>query len=146
MGRLAKLADLPPAERQLLVCGWAEVLVMRAAIWMFPYARVRRIVQRRALRRFGADRQRPAPNRIAWAVGAASGLVPGGRNCLVRALATETMLGRYGYPGELRFGVEKDAAGGIRAHAWLESGGRPIIGDFELDRYATMTAPRGDAH
>ncbi|HUY25977.1 MAG TPA: lasso peptide biosynthesis B2 protein [Candidatus Binataceae bacterium] len=146
MGRLAKLADLPHSERRLLMRGWAEVVVMRAATWLFPYARVRRIVERRTLRRVGADSQRPEPQRLAWAVGAASGLVPGGRNCLVRALATEAMLGRYGYPGELRFGIEKDAAGGIRAHAWLESAGRPIIGDFELDRYATMSAPRGDAH
>ena len=81
---------------------------------------------------------RPAVERIAWAVRAASGVIPGASNCLVRALATQTLLGRYGYRAELRIGVRKAVDGGLAAHAWLESGGAVVIGEFELDHYVPL--------
>lgn len=84
---------------------------------------------------------RPSPDRIAWASATASRFVPGGGNCLVRALATGIVLKRYGYPSELKIGVTKPAGGRFEAHAWLESDGRVVIGDFELDRYVPLTAP-----
>jgi hypothetical protein len=58
----------------------------------------------------------------------------------VRALASEYVLGRCGYPSELKIGVAKSAAGELAAHAWLESDGRVVIGEFELDRYTALVA------
>jgi hypothetical protein len=140
MPRLAKFFHLPPGERALLLSGWTEVAVMRMATWTLPYRRVRAIVARRGAAS-APQAQRPARERIAWAVTVASAYVPGGRNCLVRALATETMLRGFGYDGELRIGVARAADGQLRAHAWLESAGRPIMGDFELDKYVTLGVP-----
>jgi len=83
----------------------------------------------------------PTIERIAWAVRAAGRFIPGGTNCLVRALATQSMLGRYGHRSDLRIGVRKAADGGLAAHAWLESSGAVVIGEFELEHYVPMAAP-----
>ena len=83
----------------------------------------------------------PPIDRIAWAVRAAGRFIPGGTNCLVRALATQSLLGQYGYRSELRIGVRKAADGALAAHAWLESAGAVVIGEFELDHYVPLEAP-----
>jgi hypothetical protein len=48
------------------------------------------------------------------------------------------MLRRYGFDSELKIGVTKSSGSGLAAHAWLESAGRVVIGDFELDRYVVL--------
>jgi len=84
---------------------------------------------------------RPTIERVSWAVRAASRFVPGASNCLVRALATQALLGKYGYRSELRIGVRKAADAGLAAHAWLESDGAVVIGEFELDHYVPLAPP-----
>jgi hypothetical protein len=84
---------------------------------------------------------RPTIERLAWAVRAAGRYIPGGTNCLVRALATQSLLGQYGYRSDLRIGVRKATDGGIAAHAWLESSGAVVIGEFELEHYVPLAAP-----
>jgi len=84
---------------------------------------------------------RPTIDRVSWAVRAASRFVPGASNCLVRALATQALLGKYGYQSELRIGVRKEADASLAAHAWLESGGAIVIGEFELDQYVPLAPP-----
>ena len=83
----------------------------------------------------------PTIERIRWAVRAAGRLIPGGTNCLVRALATQALLGQYGYRSALRIGVRKAEDGGLAAHAWLESAGAVVIGEFELEHYVPLAAP-----
>jgi len=52
-------------------------------------------------------------------------------------------LKRYDYPSELKIGVMKPVDGRLEAHAWLESGGIVVIGDFQLGRYVPLVAPDG---
>ena len=52
------------------------------------------------------------------------------------------MLSRAGYPCELRMGVAKKAPDELIAHAWVESEGRVVIGEFELERYTPLKAPQ----
>jgi Transglutaminase-like superfamily len=84
---------------------------------------------------------KPTPDQLSRAVRAASNAVPGTGNCLVNALAAEAMLGRLGYDCNLRIGVSKAAFGQFKAHAWLESGGKVPIGEFDFGRYRTLAAP-----
>jgi hypothetical protein len=74
-------------------------------------------------------------------VQAASLRIPGAANCLVRAIACKHLLGRYGYASELKIGASRDKAGEFAAHAWLESEGRVVVGDFELERYVPLASP-----
>ena len=142
MRRTAKFFALTRSDQVLLVRALAPLIAMRAAMWTLTFARVSRIAgaMSRPMRLRGAD-VRPSPDRLAWAVRVASRVVPDGSNCLVRALATGIMLKRYEYPSELKIGVMKPVDGRLEAHAWLESGGIVVIGDFQLDRYVPLVPP-----
>lgn len=139
MRKTAKFFALTPPDRTLLMSAMAPILIIRIAMWTLRFARVRRIADAMS-RRVRADAERPSAERIAWAVATASRVVPRAGNCLVRALATGIVLNRHGYPSELKIGVMKPVGGGFEAHAWLESEGRVVIGDFQLDQYVPLAA------
>ena len=139
MTRVRKYLALAPAERRLFREAYALVIAMRLASWTVPFARVRELAARIALHNSSTDSEsRPSRERVAFMVRAASNAFPGGHNCLVQALAAETMLLRRGYPAELRIGVANPTAQGFKAHAWLESEGLVVIGDFELESYVPL--------
>ena len=141
MRRIANFFALVPSDRSLVRRTLLPLLTMRAATWISTLERVGRIAERMSRPVRGDMASRPSPDRIAWAVTATSRVVPGGSNCLVRALAAGIVLKRYGYASELKIGVMKPVGGRFEAHAWLESGGRVIIGDFQLDQYVPLAAP-----
>ena len=142
MRQIAKFFALTRLDRALLLRALAPLFAMRAAMWTLTFARVSHIADAMSRpTRIRARGDRPSPDRIAWAVRVASRIVPDGSNCLVRALATGIMLKRYDYPSELKIGVMKPVDGRLEAHAWLESGGIVVIGDFQLGRYVPLVAP-----
>ena len=55
-------------------------------------------------------------------------------------MAAEALLMWGGRPVELRIGVIKTDHGGLVAHAWVESGGRVVVGalDEGLSRYTPL--------
>jgi hypothetical protein len=141
MNRTSKFLRLPAAEKRLLLSSLIVLAAIRVALWTLNFPRVRKIadaISHPAPGRTAADL--PTPDRIAWAVATASRAVPQGANCLLRALATGVILKRYGYPSELKIGVMKSEAGRFQAHAWLESAGNIVIGDFQLDQYVALRA------
>jgi hypothetical protein len=138
--RLSKMLSLPSRDRALLLQSMGPLAAMRLALWTMPFARVRRIADLLSSPRAAqSDTNRPSPERIAWAIATTSRAVPRGGNCLLRAMATGILLKRYGYESELKIGALKPANGHFEAHAWLESGGVVVIGDFQLDRYVAMS-------
>ena len=64
-----------------------------------------------------ADRMRP--DRIAWAVGAASARIPFA-TCLSSALVLQALLERSGQSARVCFGVSKDLTEPLSARAWVE--------------------------
>jgi hypothetical protein len=137
MAPISKFLRLSWREQKLVAGAVLALSAVRIGLTTLPFATVRRIVVRR-YRQLDDEPSRPALERVTWAIEVASHYVPGGSNCLVRALASEYVLGRFGYPSELKIGVAKSAAGELAAHAWLESDGRVVIGEFELDRYTEL--------
>jgi transglutaminase superfamily protein len=151
MAAIAKFARLPFPEKLLLLQAGLALAAVKAGLMTVGFAAVRRITTAPRKPDRGCLAAATTPGRasrkrglsagtIAWAIEAASVRVPGGRNCLVRALATEYLLHRNGYRCELRIGAKRDEAGEFTAHAWLESGGRVLIGEFELQSYTPLTA------
>ena|SRR5687767_2328391 len=128
MGRrpLERFLQLPARDRSLLL--WCATLLAaaRIALWGLPFRTVRRWIARLA-RRLRSGETTPA--RVAWAIALAKRVVPGA-TCLPQALVAEALLVAAGQPAELRIGVQKTAAGKLEAHAWVESGGRMIVGDL----------------
>ena len=80
--------------------------------------------------------------KIAWAVRAASKGVPHA-TCLTQALAAQVLFSRYRHAADLKIGVAKGDAGGLEAHAWLEHGGRVVIGNVrDLGRYVPLSVKK----
>jgi hypothetical protein len=140
MNKAAKFRALPPPERWMLLRAtltlWRAWLALRTT----DFAHVRALASGPATG--PATSGRPTPTRLTWAITAASPLVPGGSNCLLRAIAAGLVLRQYGYDSSLIIGVAKAPDGGLAAHAWLESAGEVVIGGFELEHYVTLNARR----
>jgi len=114
---------LPQTERRLLGRALSVVLTVRLQLWLRPRAAARMISHEPLL----MPCLKPiSPERIAWAVHAASRLVPGA-TCLTQALSGRRLLARSGYPAQIVLGVAKDGAA-LRAHAWLECDGKRLLG------------------
>jgi hypothetical protein len=79
--------------------------------------------------------------RVAWAIPRAAARVPWRATCLVQALAAERWLESRGIPSELKLGARK-AGEALDAHAWLEAGGRVVVGGGTSD-YRPFTPSRG---
>lgn len=63
----------------------------------------------------------PSPAAVCWAVHRVARLL-GGANCLAEALAIRFLLARHGRPAAVRIRLERAASGGVRVHAWVDSG------------------------
>jgi hypothetical protein len=64
--------------------------------------------------------------------------------CLARALATQILLSRCGYPSHLRFGIVKEKEGHLQAHAWVESQGEVVMGDLRnLSEFTPLPSLEG---
>jgi Transglutaminase-like superfamily len=154
MGTAAKFIQLGRRDRALALTAARTLAVTWIGLRTAGFTAVQRRVSRVAARdpRSHAwcgppSRSSVAPpsvDRISWAVRAVSRFIPGASNCLVRALATQALLGRFGYRSELRIGVRKDPDGSLAAHAWLESAGATVIGEFALGDYVPLEPPRSN--
>jgi hypothetical protein len=136
--RLAKFFRLPFSDQRLLMRAALAVVSAKLAIRTVHLPTARAAVTR--LERLGSIIMPARADRIVWAVETAGRAIPGMKNCLVQAVAAEAMLIRAGHPCELRIGAAKNGPRELIAHAWLESEGRVLIGDFELDRYVPLRA------
>lgn len=143
MKSLRRFLELPAPERHLLIKAVLLLVAIRLGLAVLPFRTLRRLLAGRGERAAGWRRtDRVSPDRIAWAVMAAGRYAPGRATCLVEALAVEALLARRGYPARLRVGVAREEDGRLQAHAWVESGGRVVIGGSEtaLERYTSLLA------
>jgi hypothetical protein len=129
-------------ERLLLIAAGGVLLAVRSALWLLPFDTVRRALAATAPDAPAAGRAEVArAQRIGWAIERMGRRVPGG-TCLTQALAADWLLRWFGHPTRVRFGAATDANGTFRAHAWLESGGRIIVGNLpDLASYRLLQGP-----
>lgn len=120
-----------------LVC----VMAARLGLWLLPFRTLCALQER-----VGAYAARSEPSnkqlvaKVGWAIASVSRFVPRA-TCLAQALAAQTLLRRLSQPARMRIGVTKGERGNLEAHAWVESGGRVIVGQSEnLSRYALLTS------
>src|SRR3989442_11741551 len=71
-------------------------------------------------------------------------LLPRAKICLVQALVAHTLLERHGHPASLRIGVDATGDRPFRAHAWVESRGRVIVGASGRERCMPLSAGGAD--
>lgn len=134
---LKKLAELPWTDRMLLARAWGTLFLVRLALSVTPWPVVRRLILGRPPRP-RSQPSAPHAERIIWAIGIARRLVPRA-TCLVQAAAARVLLVRAGHDPHLRLGVTKSTAGDFEAHAWLELGGRVVVGRLRhFERFAPL--------
>lgn len=144
MTKLGRFLRWAPTRRQAYVEALALSLAVKLGLKLLPFRTVRRLTRRLANRDDVAargDEEDVVASRIVWAVGAANRRVPG-TTCLVRGMTAQVLLRRQGIPASLRIGVTKDEIEGFRAHAWVESRGRILVGGSDplLSRYELLAA------
>jgi len=122
-----KFFALAPTDRRLILTAASWVAAIRLGLWLMRLQALQRLLARFTKTRGAINHPHSAsPERIAWAVQAASRYVPDAA-CLTQALAAQTLLVRHGYRAEMRIGVALEQ-GVLRAHAWVESQGKVLIG------------------
>ena len=129
MRQIVRFFRLPWEDRRLVIRAALSLWVMRIGLSLVSVPTLRRLLIER---RPGVDRGTPSAEssveRVIWAVRTASRVTPWASTCLTRALAAQMMLARLGEQTRIQIGVAKDEQGGLKAHAWLESRGRIVIG------------------
>ncbi len=117
------------ADKILLVKATIIIVLVRLGMKFLRYQTLTRILDKSSKEGAQTHQDNPVVDRVVWAVSAASRHVPVDATCLPQALTAKVMLERRGKRGELRFGVVKDPMGELLGHAWLEIGGRVVIGE-----------------
>lgn len=138
-----RLAALPADARLRLLRAAIAVAIIRLALSLMPFRRVRASVEalKPGVRPPGED----SASEWVWAVRVVARRIPGA-SCLTQALALQWLLARAGRSATIYIGVAKHGARGFEAHAWLESGGETLIGgDESLERFAPILRLPTDA-
>ena len=127
-----RFLDLPPCSRRLLIAAGAFLIAVRAALVLLSYRTVSRGLKVVAARNnsTSVDRRRPTAEQLAWAVTTAARVAPDAR-CLTQALVLHGLMIHYRYPSCLRIGFSRDQRGRLEGHAWIEHGGKVILGGAE---------------
>ena len=146
MQRLRKFLRLPVGEQLLLIKASLLLVVIRLGLRLLPFRTLRRLLTKatQAPPRLQQKADRFCADRVARAVAVASHHVPAVGNpaetCLTQALATQVLLTRRGHQTSLQIGVARGEENQFQAHAWLECGGKVVIGGSELERYTRIVA------
>ncbi|HUP01086.1 MAG TPA: lasso peptide biosynthesis B2 protein [Gemmatimonadota bacterium] len=127
-----RLLRRSPAEWRALVAAATLSVAVRLVLAVLPFRSALKLVRRLARPSRFASRPAGERERVVWAVHAVGRRLFPSKPCLTEALVGFLLLRRRGIPAELHLGVEKDdEKPGIRAHAWLESEGRVVVGGEE---------------
>lgn len=128
MSRLQRFAKLPRAEKTLFIKAFFFVGATRAILWLVPFT-----ILQKGLRGFLSPKAKTPEtdwtqiSKIVRSVRFAGKVVPAA-TCLTQALAALLLIHSSGQNSELKIGVAKDEKNHFKAHAWLETEGRIIIG------------------
>ncbi len=139
MAKILKFIRLSYPERVVFFKAACLIVLVRLGFLMFSFKSVLNLIERIKFEGSGVtDTKRIDADRIAWSVVATSRYIPFTK-CLAQALVTQILFARYGYTSQLRIGVAKDGRERLKAHAWVESQGKIVIGNVQdLSRFKAL--------
>ena len=139
MKRLYNFFHHSPQVQLLLIKAGVLLTLIVLGLGLLPYKTVLAKINRITPRRSGASRKNKCPEKqINWAVSKMGRYIPNAK-CLAMALTVKVLYAREGYPAELRIGVDKIGDKQIKAHAWVESQGKIVIGNLhDLSRFKVL--------
>lgn len=125
--RLGRLLASGEREKKTIALSFGLLVFFRLRNLLLPYRLIKkRLSEEVATEPSAATVDESLVLFVTETVEKCSRFVPGA-NCLVKALAIRTLLGRYGQHSNIRLGVIKSQAS-IYAHAWVEIDGRIVFG------------------
>ena len=152
---LARGLRAPWARKRLWLRSLALVALVRLGLWTLPLRRLQVLAARLGRGGFSAPISMQGTERTSlaqsvsgepgssgssggedaqaderelnWAITRAARFVPAA-SCLTQALSLQVVLGRRGLDSRLCIGVRKGKGDKFEAHAWVERGGRVLIG------------------
>jgi len=126
--RIRIFLGLSAVEKALLTRAFFWVGLLRLALFALPFQRILRLTERMPpSQSHQVKDDEEWVQKVAWAVTVAGRWIVPDRPCLTQALAARIILRRRGVDTILRIGVKKEDRQ-LAAHAWLEKGGRVIVG------------------
>lgn len=139
MRRAAAFLALARADRLLALEAFSTLAAVRVALHLVAIERLRAWAGRVAPGTSPVEKSAgKSVERIAWAVGAASRLLPR-TSCLASAFALQRVLSKEGHESDLHIGVAKQGEK-FSAHAWLACEGRILVGEVEHGRFTQLVA------
>ena len=138
MSKAVTLLTMPSRDRLLLIKVGLLLGAIRLGLWMLPFKVLRDLLARAKAPGKERDRETASVERIISGIKLMSRYIPAA-NCLTQALTASMLLGRQGHHSCLRIGVLKSDNGELKAHAWVETEGRIVIGKLaDLSRYTVL--------
>ena len=112
-----------------------------AAIRLLPFRRTVELMKgREGTAEPSLAEQRRIVAQCRWAVSAWADRVPWRAVCFQRGLALHLMLRRRGIRSILHYGVAQTEQEGLRAHVWIDVGGRTILGAGDAPRFTRLAS------
>ncbi len=125
MKKVHNFLKRPLPEKKLLLKALLYVWGVKSGLRLLPFRTMLTLIQRVPI---NSGPTSVALNQLLGAMDTAGRNVPRA-TCLVRAMAGQAFLSRYGHETDLRIGVLKDQSEKrVKAHAWLESRGVVLLG------------------
>jgi hypothetical protein len=142
---LRKFLLLPAADRWLLIKAALLLEAIKVGVRLLPFRTLRRLVARAAAAPAGGlwQAEYASAERVVWAVQVASQRMPRAKSCLTQALAAQVLLARRDYSAQLHIGVARGEREQFRAHAWVESEGKVVIGRSGLEHFTPLAVLKG---
>ena len=138
MRRVKRFLSLSGGERRLLFQALSRLTRICLKLHLLPPKKWQAMLTSRPST---LSRQRYSEGQIAWAVRAAARYVPTA-NCLPQAIVAKQLLEEQGFAPVLRIGVQTPDELGLKAHAWVETGGRTVVGEDGQDYHALNATAR----
>ena len=138
MRRIHKFVNLSSTEQSLLIKTWILLGLISLGLQLFPFSTLRKLLYRfRSI--LGRGEKEFSEDRLVWSVGVVSRYIPKAA-CLAQAITTQLLLQQAGHQACLHIGVTEAEKGGLKAHAWVESQGKVLIGGIDLNQYTHLLA------
>ena len=138
MRRIRKFLNLSFSKQRLLIKAWILLGLIRLGLELFPFSTLRKFLNRlRSI--MGGFEKEFSEEQLVWSVAVVSRYIPKA-TCLAQALTAQFLLQQAGHQACLHIGVTEADEGRLKAHAWVESQGRILIGGFDLNKYTHLLA------
>ena len=138
MRKIRKFLNLSSTEQRLLIRAWILLGVIRLGLELFPFSTLRKLLDRlRSI--LGKGEKEFSEEQLVWSVAVVSRYIPKA-TCLAQALTAQFLLQQAGHQACLHIGVTDSEEGRLKAHAWVESQGRILIGGFDINKYTHLLA------